>query len=101
MGGLTEEFAVAYNDVDLCLKVIETGKLVVFDAFVSLYHYESKSRGYEDTPEKLMRFSKEMELLSTRWDHRLDGDPYYNKNLSLVNGYYKLEKVKEEGKEEV
>ncbi|MBQ7433153.1 MAG: glycosyltransferase family 2 protein [Lachnospiraceae bacterium] len=101
VGGLTEEFAVAYNDVDLCLKVIETGKLVVFDAFVSLYHYESKSRGYEDTPEKLMRFSKEMELLSTRWDHRLDGDPYYNKNLSLVNGYYKLEKVKEEGKEEV
>lgn len=96
VGGLTEEFAVAYNDVDLCLKVIESGKLVVFDAFVELYHYESKSRGYEDTPEKLMRFSQEMELLSTKWNHRLDGDPYYNKNLSLVNGYYKLAKVTED-----
>lgn len=96
VGGLTEEFAVAYNDVDLCLKVIESGKLVVFDAFVELYHYESKSRGYEDTPEKLMRFSGEMELLSTKWNHRLDGDPYYNKNLSLVNGYYKLAKVTED-----
>ncbi len=97
VGGLTEGFAVAYNDVDLCLKVIETGRLIVFDAFVELYHYESKSRGYEDTPEKLMRFSGEMELLSTKWNHRLDGDPYYNKNLALVNGYYKLPKVVDDG----
>lgn len=53
VGGFDEQFVVACNDVDYCLKVRETGKWVVFNAFSEWYHYESKSRGYEDTPEKL------------------------------------------------
>lgn len=52
MGGLDESFKVACNDIDYCLKVRNLNKLVVYDAFSVWHHYESKSRGYEDNPEK-------------------------------------------------
>lgn len=52
VGGFREEFKVGLNDVDFCLKVRKTGKLVVYNAHSLWHHYESKSRGYEDTPEK-------------------------------------------------
>lgn len=82
VGGLTEDFVVACNDVDYCLKVREKNYLVVYDAFSEWYHYESKSRGYEDTPEKKERFAKEVEKFGKRWNKILDeGDPYYNINF--------------------
>lgn len=82
VGGLEEAFTVAFNDVDLCLKVRELNKLVIFTPYVEAYHYESKSRGAEDTLEKLERFNNEIELFKNRWGlYRTD--PYYNSNLSL------------------
>lgn len=84
VGGLTESFKVAFNDVDYCMKVRKLGKLVVFDPYAELYHYESKSRGMEDTPEKVKRFQGEIKRFEERWPEILrDGDPYYNCNLSL------------------
>ena len=53
VGGLTEELVVAFNDIDYCMKVREMGKLVVYNPYAQLYHYESKSRGLEDSPEKM------------------------------------------------
>ncbi len=83
-GGLTEELKVAFNDIDFCLKVRHCGYLVVYNPYAELYHYESKSRGYEDTPEKIARFQSEIREFQKRWPEILqNGDPYYNKNLSL------------------
>lgn len=90
VGGMDEHLAVAYNDIDLCLKLRQKGYLVVYDAFAHLYHYESKSRGYEDSPEKQARFARETEYMKNKWKNVMGYDPYYNKNLSLKNGYYKL-----------
>ncbi len=91
VGGFTEELRLALNDVDYCLKVRETGKLVVVDVAVELYHFESKSRGYEDTPERKERFKNEIRLFRKRWKKILDeGDPYYNPNLSLMYNDYRL-----------
>ncbi len=90
VGGMDEEFVVAYNDVDFCLKLRDAGYLVVFDAFAEWYHYESLSRGYEETEEQKARFEKEKELLRKRWPVQMLGDPYYNINLSLKHGYYEI-----------
>ena len=82
--GFDEQFEVAYNDVDYCLRVRQLKKLVVFHAFVELYHYESKSRGLEDTREKKERFQREAKRFRKRWADLLQqGDPYYNPNLTL------------------
>ena len=82
--GLDEGFAVAFNDVDLCLRIRKAGYLIVWTPYAELYHYESKSRGYEDTPEKMERFNGERERLRARWADVIDaGDPYYNPNLRL------------------
>lgn len=82
--GLSPELKVAFNDIDFCLKVRAKGYLVVYNPYAELYHYESKSRGLEDTPEKVERFNREIKIFSERWPDILrDGDPYYNVNLSL------------------
>jgi len=84
VGGFSEEFAISLNDVDLCLKIRERGKLVVYNAHSLWYHYESKSRGYEDSKEKEERFRKEIHLFRERWaDILRNGDPYYNKNFPI------------------
>ena len=84
VGGLEEAFKVAFNDIDFCLKVRATGKLVVYNANAKLHHYESKSRGAEDTFEKKERFNSEIKLFRSRWPGILEnGDPYYNVNLTL------------------
>jgi GT2 family glycosyltransferase len=84
VGGLDEAYKVAFNDIDFCMKVRETGALVVYNPNAKLYHYESKSRGLEDTPEKIERFNSEIRLFHSRWPDILDkGDPYYNPNLTL------------------
>ena len=91
VGGLCEEYAVAFNDVDLCMKVRSKGYLVVYDAFSQWYHYESKSRGYEDTEEKIERFHGEVNLFQTRWkDFLKKGDPYYSPNLTLDHNDFGL-----------
>ncbi len=84
VGGFTEELRVAFNDIDFCMKIRALDKLVVYNSAVELYHYESKSRGLEDTPEKIKRFNGEIEIFRKRWPEILkNGDPYYNPNLSL------------------
>lgn len=84
LGGLDEAFAVALNDVDFCLRVRNSGKLVAFQPDAELYHYESKSRGFESTSEKQARFDKEIKKFQKRYETLLEkGDPYYNPNLTL------------------
>ncbi len=78
-----ENFKVAYNDVDFCLRVMERGYRNLFTPYAEMYHHESVSRGYETTPEKIARFDKEKEALYNRHKEILEnGDPYYNPNLS-------------------
>ncbi len=81
-GGLEEAFTVAYNDVDFCLKVQAAGYRNVFTPYAELYHFESKTRGFDDTPEKQARFEREKQLLAQRWQALLDNDPYYSPNLT-------------------
>lgn len=84
VGGLDESFKVAFNDVDLCMRIRKAGYLIVFTPFAELYHFESKSRGLEDTPEKEVRFRGEIQRFRMRWSAELEaGDPYYNPNLTL------------------
>lgn len=84
VGGMDEAFQVAFNDIDFCLRVRETGKLVVFQAYAELYHHESLTRGYETSQKNKKRFKEEIKLFKTRWKDLLEaGDPYYNPNLTL------------------
>ena len=84
VGGMDEAFQVAFNDVDFCLRVRETGKLVVFQNYAQLYHHESLTRGYETSKKNKIRFKEEAKLFKTRWKDILEsGDPYYNPNLTL------------------
>ena len=84
MHGIDEKFEVTFNDVDMCMRIRKAGYLNVFTPYAELYHYESKSRGQEDTPEKVKRFNSEIDRFKKRWDKELEqGDPYYNPHLSL------------------
>ncbi|MEG1137041.1 MAG: glycosyltransferase family 2 protein [Lachnospiraceae bacterium] len=87
VNGFDEDYAVAFNDVDLCMKVREIGKLIVYNSNVELYHHESKSRGKEETEEQKKRFGREVERFRHKWPKILsEGDPYYNVNLTLKRG---------------
>ena len=93
--GMEKGLAVAFNDVDFCLRVRKAGYLVVYNPWVEAYHYESKSRGKEDTKEKIRRFGDEIEFMRTRWiDILKEGDPYYNPNFSLKKCNYALKPYK-------
>lgn len=84
VGGLDEDWAVAFNDVDLCMRIRKAGYLIVWTPYAKLIQYESKSRGTEDTPEKQKRFEGEVLRFQSRWAKELEaGDPYYNPNFSL------------------
>ncbi|MDQ1253175.1 MAG: hypothetical protein QG646_2325 [Euryarchaeota archaeon] len=85
VGGFDEKnLSVAFNDVDLCLKIREKGYLIIYTPYAELYHHESLSRGYEDTPGKQRRFLDEVKYMREKWGKIMDaGDPYYNKNLTL------------------
>lgn len=97
VGGFSEDLAVAFNDIDYCMKVRSLDKLVVYAPYAELYHYESKSRGLEDTPEKLARFHREIRLFSDKWPDILKhGDPYYNPNLTLRKSNFALRDLKKE-----
>ena len=85
ISGFEEELQVAFNDVDFCLKVRNAGYLIVFEPDVKLYHYESKTRGNDTTPEKKSRFDYEVSFMLNKWNSIIkNGDPYYNPNLTLV-----------------
>ena len=95
VGYMDENFAVAFNDIDFCLKIIRAGKLIIYNPFVELTHYESKSRGAEDTPEKQKRFKNEIDLFYKKWgDYKKKGDPYYNINLRLDDDQYGIKQEK-------
>ncbi|PNV62556.1 glycosyl transferase family 2 [Clostridium sp. chh4-2] len=96
-GGFSEELAVAFNDIDYCMKVRALGKLVVYNPYAVLYHYESKSRGLEDTPEKVARFNREISIFAKKWPEILEkGDPYYNPNLTLRKSNFALRDLQKE-----
>ncbi|MFT7470046.1 MAG: glycosyltransferase involved in cell wall biosynthesis, partial [Candidatus Pseudothioglobus sp.] len=82
VGGLETQLAVAFNDVDYCLRVQDLGFRVVWTPFADLYHHESLSRGQEDSPEKQARFTAEVDYMMHRWQHVIDHDPAYSPNLS-------------------
>ncbi|HEX2558771.1 glycosyltransferase family 2 protein, partial [Phenylobacterium sp.] len=91
VGGLEEEhLAVAFNDVDLCLKIRETGLRVVVTPFAELHHYESASRGRDRSAEHRERYAKEAAYMRQRWGRVLDEDPFYNPNFSRRSGGFKL-----------
>ncbi|MDP2610328.1 MULTISPECIES: glycosyltransferase family 2 protein [unclassified Oceanobacter] len=79
-----DHLAVAFNDVDFCVKVHFSGYRNIWTPHVLLYHHESLSRGYEDTPEKQQRFASEVEFMQNKWGDRLKTDEFYNNNLSLI-----------------
>jgi GT2 family glycosyltransferase len=91
VGGMDEQnLPIAFNDIDFCLRIREKGYRNVFTPFAELYHYESSSRGYEDTPEKVNRFEKESDFMKQRWGEALLNDPAYNPNLALDRDTFTL-----------
>lgn len=90
VGGLDESLVVAFNDVDFCIRVREAGYRNLWTPFAEMYHHESASRGYENTPEKIARFQREESFMKNRWGALLEQDPYYNVNFSLVNAPFTL-----------
>lgn len=83
VGGLDTRLAIALNDVNFCLDVLQQGYKNIWTPFALLYHFESSTRGFEDTPEKLIRFNQEVNYVKQKWGKALFNDKAYNKNLSL------------------
>ncbi len=91
VGGFDEaSLAIAFNDVDLCLKIREAGFLNVWTPYAEAFHYESISRGYEHSPEKFARFERESIVMKTRWKDALLNDPAYNPNLTVQSEDFRL-----------
>ena len=83
VGGLDEiRLAVAFNDVDFCLKIREAGHRLVWTPYAELYHHESVSRGLDTDPEKADRFSAEVRVMQERWSTQFEVDPFYSPNLT-------------------
>jgi len=91
VGGMDEEnLSVAFNDIDLCLRIRKRGYRNLWTPFAELYHHESSTRGYEDTPAKVNRFNKESDFMKKRWGDLLLSDPAYNPNLALDRDAFAL-----------
>lgn len=98
VNGLDEEvFKVAFNDVDFCLKVLDLGRRNLYCAEAELFHYESISRGFDDTYEKKARFDSELTELKTKWAGYIQFDPAYNPNLTLKRENFSIKEQKETG----
>ena len=91
VGGLDEQIAVAFNDIDFCLRLRAAGYRNIWTPFAELIHHESASRGYEDNPEKIARFQREIRFMQSRWGTTLASDPHYNPNLALRSGDYSID----------
>lgn len=85
VGGYDENLAVAFNDVDFCIKLIKAGYFNVINPYSLLIHHESATRGLDDTPAKKELCNKEGTYLVKKWGSFLQSDPYYNVNLTLQN----------------
>ena len=95
VGGFDQDnFAVAYNDIDFCLRLRNAGYLITYTPYAELLHHESISRGYEDTPEKQARFQREYEAMRARWGTVLNLDPYYNRNCSTERADFSLDIIR-------
>lgn len=90
VGGMNEDLAVAFNDVDLCLRFVKAGYRNVWTPFAELFHYESLSRGNDDTPEKRKRFMGEVDYMREHWGQMLENDSAYNPNLALSGNLFSL-----------
>lgn len=90
VGYMDENLAVAFNDVDFCLKIRKAGYLIVYNPYVELMHYESKTRGYENTKAKKERFEKECNYFKEKWKEELKKDIYGNINFSNKNAQYTI-----------
>lgn len=90
IGGFNEELAVAFNDVDLCIRIRKAGWRILWTPEVELYHHESASIGKHDSPERASLFQAEVALMRKLWGETLDNDPAYNPNLSLDSPNYDL-----------
>jgi O-antigen biosynthesis protein len=90
-GGFATAYRLAYNDVDLCLKICQANHVIVWTPCAELYHYESLTRGYDSNTDMLTRLQQEADLFRSRWKSFLEtGDPYYSPNLALDRGYFSL-----------
>ncbi|MFO1424441.1 MAG: glycosyltransferase [Candidatus Competibacteraceae bacterium] len=85
-----EQLAVTFNDVDLCLKLIKSGFRILWTPYAELYHYESASRGYDNTIEKITQSKKEIAYMREQWNEWLMSDPAYNPNLTLETEDFRL-----------
>lgn len=90
VGGFEEDLAIAFNDIDFCFKILEKGYRNVYLPHVVLYHYESKSRGYEDTPQKQARFQQEIFYMQRKWKEIIAHDPCYSEHLTRDREDYSL-----------
>ena len=84
------ELPVAFNDIDLCLKIHDAGYRNLWTPYAVLYHHESASRGYDDTHARALRASREVRYMKEKWNNLLLADPAYNLNLSLEALNYDL-----------
>jgi len=92
VGGFNErDLTVAFGDVDLCIRIREKGYLIVWTPYAELHHYESASRGYEDSPEKIERFQREINYMKRRWGPVLHNDPFYNPNLTRAYHDFRID----------
>ncbi|WP_091737763.1 glycosyltransferase [Phenylobacterium immobile] len=83
VGGLDEALAVAFNDIDLCLRIGALDKRIVWTPLARLLHLESASRGREESPAKRARLAAEIALMRARWGVLLESDPFFSPNLAL------------------
>jgi glycosyltransferase involved in cell wall biosynthesis len=90
VGGLDEQLAVTFNDVDFCLRLKAAGYRNIWTPFAELIHHESASRGYDDNPQKKARFQEETRLMYKRWGKTIEQDPFYNPNLSATAADYSI-----------
>jgi O-antigen biosynthesis protein len=90
VAGFDEQLAIAYNDVDLCLRLRQAGYRILWTPYAELCHHESASRGHEDTPQKRERFLQEAAYMREKWGERLLQDPFYNPNFSLDRSDFAL-----------
>ena len=86
MGGFDERFEIAFNDVDLCIRLRQAGWRIMWTPAAMLYHYESASVGRHDSPERAEKFAEEARMMRDSWGSILDNDPFYNPNLSVKPG---------------
>jgi GT2 family glycosyltransferase len=92
LGGMHEALPIAYNDIDLCLRVRDGGWRVVYTPHATLIHHESRSRGYDTGPDKARRLARDAAVIRARWPHAYRHDPFYNPNFSRRRADFSLGK---------